>query len=189
MGSERASKSRLSAAAGLVVVGAAFLLAACGGTSGPGVASVGSTTTTSPAVGTANPSPFQGPAKEYGYALTYAECMRTHGVPDFPDPTRSNHGFSFNPDADSKAPSFSSANGTCKHFLPDDGGPPTAAQLAAETTRLLKFARCMRTHGEPNFPDPIISPHMFGFSINGIDLNSSQYKKAQRACSSLSPFG
>lgn len=178
----RASRAGMTAAA-LVAVG--LFAAACGGASGPGVASIGSTTTTSPALGSANPSPFASPTKEYDYALSYAECMRTHGVPNFPDPTQSSRGFSFNPKADSNSPHFSSANNACKRLLPDDGGPPTAAQLAAETAKMLKYSQCMRAHGVPSFPDPIISPHAFGFRLNGVDPNSPLFQAAQKACASI----
>jgi hypothetical protein len=168
-----------------LVVAAGLVVAACGGASGPGVASIGSTTTTSPAVGTANPTAFQSPQKEYAYALSYAECMRTHGVPDFPDPVQSSHSFSFNPKADSNSPRFSSANNACKRLLPNDGGPPTAAQIAAETTKLLKYARCMRTHGVPGFPDPTVKPGLFGFSLRGVEPNSAQFQAAQKACAAI----
>jgi hypothetical protein len=163
----------------------ALLFAACGGASGPGVASIGSTTTTSPALGSANPTPFASPTKEYDYALSYAECMRTHGLPNFPDPTQSNGNFSFNPKADSNSPHFSSANNACKRLLPDNGGPPTAAQLAAETAKLLKYSQCMRTHGEANFPDPTVRPGQFGFRLNGVDPNSPLFQAAQKACASI----
>ncbi|MGB9113118.1 MAG: hypothetical protein WCF24_10380 [Acidimicrobiales bacterium] len=163
----------------------ALLFAACGGSAaGPGVASLGSTTTTTNAAGTANPSPFQGINQEYQYTLSYAECMRTHGMPNFPDPVRSDRGISFNPQADSKSPQFSSANNSCKHLLPDNGGMPTAAQVAAETTKILEWAQCMRTHGLPNFPDPkiISNSHQFGIQLNRVDPNSPQFKTAQKAC-------
>ena len=95
------------------------------------MASLGSTTTTTTALGSANPSPFQGINQEYDYTLSYAECMRTHRVPNFPDPIRTpGGGIHFNPKADSGSLRFTSANSTCKHFLPDNGGMPTAAQVA-----------------------------------------------------------
>jgi hypothetical protein len=173
----------------IALAGVAVPMAACGGASGPGVASLGSTTTTK-AGGTATISPFEGPQKEYEYALSYAQCMQAHGVPNFPDPTKRNNGFSFNPTADSHSAGFSSANNACKHFLPDDGGPPTAAQTAAQTAKLLKYAQCMRAHGVPNFPDPIVSSHAFGFQLgNGVDPNSPQFKAATKSCAPLGPFG
>lgn len=169
------------------------LFAACGGASGPGVASIGSTTTTTIAIGSANPSPFRGLDQEYDYALSYAECMRTHGVPGFPDPVKTSHQMSFNPKADSNSPQFVSANNVCKRLLPDNGGPPTAAQIAAETTRLLKFAQCMRTHGVPNFSDPTISSGDGGFvvrfSAGGIRPSSPQFQAAQKMCQPLSLGG
>jgi hypothetical protein len=177
-------------ATGVVIGGVALFLSACGGASAPGVASIGSTTTTTNASGSSNLSPFQSPQKEYEYVLSYAACMQTHGVPNFPDPTKSSRGISFNPQADSHSAGFSRANDACKHLLPDDGGPPTAAQTAAETAKLLKYAECMRAHGEPNFPDPIVSGTAFGFRlVNGVDPNSPQFKAANKACQSLGPFG
>lgn len=126
------------------------------GRSAIGSASLGSTTTTTttPSLGTASPSPFAGPTQEYSYAVSYAECMRTHGVSNVPNPTKSSHGFSFNPTADSNSPHFSSANKACKHLLPDNGGPPTATQIAAETAKLVKYAKCMRRPRCAEFPRP-----------------------------------
>lgn len=122
--------------------------------------------------------------------LSYAVCMQTHGVPNFPDPTLSSRGFSFNPRADSNSPHFTAANNACKHLLPDDGGPPTAAQTAAETAKLLKYAQCMRAHGVPSFPDPIVNSHEIGFNVSeGVDPNSPQFEAAQKACRLLGPFG
>jgi len=34
----------------------------------------------------------------------------------------------------------------------------TPAQSAAENTKGLEFSQCMRSHGVPNFPDPITGP-------------------------------
>jgi hypothetical protein len=54
--------------------------------------------------------------------------------------------------------------------------------------RALKFAACMRSHGEPNFPAPEFSTSGGGFHVtisgprSGIDLSSPQFKAAQQAC-------
>jgi hypothetical protein len=181
--------ARSFARVGLLVIlaSAGAALAACGSDAAPGVASLGSTTTTAPAAGSAAPQPFAGPQKEYQYLLNYAQCMRSKGVSSFPDPTKSARSISFNPDADSKAPGFASANKSCEHLLPDDGGTPTAAQLATETQKLLQYTDCMRAHGIENFPDPIVNAHQIGFSLQGIDPNSPRFKSAQSACKT--PFG
>lgn len=184
MRSAKKTKLRVTGV-GIALAAVAVLFAACGGTAGPDVASIGSTTTTAPALGTANPSPFASPTKEYDYELSYAECMRTHGLPNFPDPTQSNGNLSFNPKADSNSPHFSSANNSCKRLLPDNGGLPTSAQIAAETAKLLKYSQCMRAHGVPTFPDPTVRPGLFGFRLNGIDPNSPQFQAAQKTCASI----
>jgi hypothetical protein len=48
----------------------------------------------------------------------------------------------------------------------------------------LAFARCMRAHGVPSFPDPGSNGQQTG---NGIDQNSPQVRSAARACQSLLP--
>ncbi len=80
-----AKRTKLRAApVGLALVALAALFAACGGASGPGVASLGSSTTTT----TSPPAGASGGNKEVNYldAVKYAQCMRTHGVPNMPDP-------------------------------------------------------------------------------------------------------
>lgn len=185
---------RGGAVTAIMLVGVAISLSACGGGSASlGVASLGSTTTTAAAAGSATPTPFASPQQEDQYDLSYAQCMRSHGVSGFPDPTLSSNarsfGLSFNSSADSTSPQFASANASCKHLLPDDGGPPTPAQLATETAALLKYSKCMQTHGAPNFPDPTVKHGFFGFSLNGIDTSSPQFQAAQKDCRSLQPGG
>ncbi len=50
----------------------------------------------------------------------------------------------------------------------------------------LAFARCMRAHGVPNFPDPGSNGQLSG---NGIDKHSPQVQSAVGACQSLLPGG
>jgi hypothetical protein len=182
-----ARRHLLTTCATAVAVGTlALLFAACGSSAGPGVASLGSTTTTN-AVGTASPSPFQGMNQEYQYTLSYAECMRTHGVPNFPDPTRNAQSIHFSVYGNSDSPQSSSAHRTCEHLLPDNGGLPTASQAAAETTKLLQWAHCIRSHGVPNFPDPRVTSNsrMFGVSVPPASLqNSPQFRRAEKSCPS-----
>jgi hypothetical protein len=68
------------------VIALSLAMAACGG--GPskaGVASLATTTTVVPttAAGSGGPSPNGASAREL---VEYARCMRSHGVPNFPDP-------------------------------------------------------------------------------------------------------
>ncbi len=67
---------------------------------------------------------------------------------------------------------------------------PGSASGAAQS---IKFASCMRSHGEPNFPDSAVSVNpsggvMFRLSKGrGIDPSSPIFKSAMQACQSLIP--
>jgi hypothetical protein len=90
-------------------------------------------------------------------ALKFAGCMRANGVPNFPDPSAGG-GIQITPGSglNPQSPAFQAAQKVCGKLLPG-GGPgvrrPTKAAFAAG----LAFARCMRTHGLPRFPDPLAS--------------------------------
>ena len=93
-------------------------------------------------------------------ALKYAGCMRAHGLSGFPDPTVGSNGlpgFSINGNANSdlnpQSSQYQTAQKSCKSDLPDLG-PTTPAERAAANAEALKYAECMRSHGEPDFPDP-----------------------------------
>jgi hypothetical protein len=89
--------------------------------------------------------------------VSFAQCVRSHGVPNFPDPT-SPQEFKFYLASSEGSPAFQSAQTACQHALPG-GGPPSQspAQRQAQTVAALAFAHCLRSHGVPNFPDPTSS--------------------------------
>jgi hypothetical protein len=126
-------------------------------------------------------------------ALKFAECVRSHGVPSFPDPsTQGTFNFTGNLN---QTPQFQSATQTCGRLLHVGGSPPSPAQQAKALSSLLKFSTCMRAHGVPTFPDPTTSPGGgVGLSLHatpgsGLDPNSPVFQDAQRACQSLMPGG
>jgi len=129
-------------------------------------------------------------------AYHYAACMRTHGVPNFPDPhvSVSGNGTStqvavmvggagINP----KSPAVRTAGKDCNGILPGPGGQ-SAAQLAAQQhTRevdMLSFAECMRGHGIANFPDPTSQGQLTLEMVtsSGIDLHAPQALKSALGC-------
>jgi hypothetical protein len=185
----RERRTRSCRAAGLAgaVVGIALLCTACGSGPSLGVASLGSTTTTTAAGGSGAPSDLlESPQQAYQQDVSYTECMRSHGLSKFPDPTLNARGETMaSSPYDTNSPQYQSANSACKHLLPNNGGPPTPAEIATATAQLLKYSQCMRAHGEPNFPDPTVSPHFFGFRISAMDASSPQFQAAQKACQSL----
>jgi hypothetical protein len=168
-----------STLAGVAAIG--LLVAACGGGSkGPGVANVGTSTTAAKSA--------SGGSSGKGL-LAFSRCMRSHGVPSFPDPGSSGQisissANGINPDS----PQVKSAQAACQSLLP--GGRPTAAQNAQRTAQALKFSQCMRAHGVPKFPDPStsngrISIGVKGGPLSGLDPSSPQFQAAQKACQSI----
>jgi hypothetical protein len=92
-------------------------------------------------------------------AREYSQCMRNHGIANFPDPTISDGNVSYGGDD----PSIKTAMGghpeaitACKSIqdrISQTGGKnwrPTAADMQ----KLLQFAKCVREHGVPEWPDP-----------------------------------
>ncbi len=141
-----------TAAAIIASAALALLAAACGGGRSP-AGSGGSPTAGGPAN---SPS-----------AVAYSACMRSHGVPNYPDPDSSGQ----LPKGDApqfgvSTPQYQAAQQACRHLLPagrsiqqqehqcmqNSDCPPALVQQMM--TADLKLARCMRSHGVPNFPDP-----------------------------------
>jgi hypothetical protein len=155
---------------------AAALLAGCGG----GTSSHGSSSSAS--------HPAQ--AQTLQAAVNFTDCIRSHGVP-FPDPTTSPRGFksALAPNsALAASPAFQSAYQTCRHLLPNDGAPSrSAAHSQAQIAAFLAFARCIRAHGFPSFPDPTSSGELTHEMIAsaGINLHQPAVRPAGDACVSV----
>jgi hypothetical protein len=110
--------------------------------------------------------------------------MRSHGVPGFPDPT-SNGMFVNNGSFNSDSSQFQAASKTCRHLLPN-GGQLSQSQRQQRTSQLLKYVRCMRSHGLPNLPDPTSSGGL-NLAGTGIKPSDPRLQSAQQACQSLMP--
>jgi hypothetical protein len=120
------------ALAALVVLVAAVLIAGCGGGSSLGVASISGSSRSGSHLSSSRPSGggvrFVGvapsPAQRAGAevaGLLFSRCMRSHGVPDFPDPPAASGGgirFVFGSGGlDPAAPLFRRAQRICFSFL------------------------------------------------------------------------
>jgi hypothetical protein len=130
-------------------------------------------------------STSQGPGAA---AFAFSHCMRTHGVSGFPDPKVSVTPGSTSvimhvTSAVAHSPHLKSAQQTCGHLLP---GPQnrTPAEQHARAQALLAFARCLRSHGIPNFPDPDSQGQLSAQTINaaGVDLHAPGFLTAAKAC-------
>jgi hypothetical protein len=86
--------------------------------------------------------------------------MRSHGVPDYPYPNSSGQLPKITPANEAQLgvsdSRFQAAQTACQALWPYQG--PTAAQQRQELAGALTFARCMRSHGVPNWPDPTTDP-------------------------------
>jgi hypothetical protein len=175
-------------------------LAGCGGSSSsPGVAHVGATSATTNASdgsGGATPAPGEGSPATQQKMVKFAQCMRTHGEPEFPEPTEghltinSQNGHGPNPESSQ----FKAAEKACNKYAPKIVAP-SPAQQAKMQEAALKFSECMRSHGVPGFPDPKFSSSGGGVRVtqkigksSGIDPGSPQFQAAQKACQGDLPF-
>lgn len=168
-----------------------LLAAACGGGSGSGERSGGGSSA---------------PAS----AVAYSACVRAHGVPNFPDPGSGGQV----PKADAQQLGVSSsrlqsAQQACAGLMPIPAGSTDEQQqelLCGTGTcspavvqrwmnGLETLAICLRAHGEPRWPDPIITslrghppvPH-FPYEQGGIDHHSPQVLAKVQACVRLTGF-
>lgn len=163
-----------------LVIGAAMaaaILGGCGSSGDGGVAHVGSPTTSAASASS--------PKKPD--AAAFAQCMRAHGVPQFPDPnSQGKFIFTQGEGVNPSSPAFQTASQACKSLAPQ--GTVSPQQASQSSSRAVKFAQCMRTHGVPTFPDPqSLGGGNFTETLpQGIDPNSPQFQGAIRACRSLS---
>jgi hypothetical protein len=115
-------------------------------------------------------------------AVAFSHCMRSHGVPDFPDPTSRGGVPKVTPQQVGVSNSrFQVARRACAQLL-----QPTQAQAPQIMTGMLKFARCMRSGGVPNWPDP--STDRNGqpvFRIPGINPASPRVSNTAEECTHL----
>ncbi len=121
--------------------------------------------------------------------MNFADCMHSHGVPNFPDPTTSPRGFkSARPSSSGAVTRVPIGATTCRHLLPNDGPPnQSPAHSQAQITALLAFARCIRSHGFPSFPDPNSTGELTHemLATAGIDLRQPAVPQAADACVSV----
>ncbi|MGA2926175.1 MAG: hypothetical protein ABSG43_09300 [Solirubrobacteraceae bacterium] len=159
---------RRSLSCGLTLVSCAVGIAACGGSG-------------------SKPSASSDPQ------LAISECMRAHGVTNFPDPTRGPGGegmsITATPGSDTltvegiafSGPAFEAAEKVCKLFGGGTSPPPiTESQKVAA----FQFAQCIRTHGVPDYPDPEF-PAGGGIErpdVPGLNRQSPALQRAVAAC-------
>ncbi len=150
------------------------------------VAACGSNSHTSTTVSSSGGQPTRAQAQQD--AVAFSDCMRSHGVSNFPDPTGPGFKMALAPSTP-HAPAFQPAYAVCRHLLPNDGVPgQAAAHSPAQIAAFLAFARCIRGHGFPSFPDPTSSGQLTHEMVAnaGINLHQPAVLQAGDACVSVS---
>ena len=70
--------------------------------------------------------------------------------------------------------------------------PAASVHIRGIPSRALAFVKCMRTHGEPNMPNPVLEGHSVHIAIHpgsGVDPGSPQFNAAFKACKHLASPG
>jgi len=104
--------------------------------------------------GCGSSGPRSGTTGGGGPLLQTAQCMRSHGVPNFPDPSPS-HGLVIPSDINTQSPAFVSAQKACANV---GGAGPARTSSESDKLEMLSLARCMRRNGLPSFADPTSTP-------------------------------
>jgi hypothetical protein len=159
-----------------VMAAAALLAAACSG---------------SPSSTGSGGSPTAGGSANSSSAVAYSRCVRSHGVPNFPDPDSNGQipkeavVRALREVSDSRA---KAATNACANLNPAGQGSP--ALTAQEQHDYLRAAACMRSHGITNLPDPTFPGGHVNLPIpSSIDTKSRQFAQAAQTCTKLIPAG
>src|ERR1700688_330527 len=124
--------------------------------------------------------------------LAFAQCMRSNGVPNWPDPTSSgvfDKSKLTSQQLGASSSHVQTAQRACSRLLPNGGSGPSPAHLQQERTQALEFSQCVRAHGVPNFPDPESSGRMRipDPASVGINQGSPKFQAANQACGKYPP--
>ena len=175
------------------VFASAILATGCGSSSPSPIGAAPVNTPSSPSTGGGSGA-GSGSTAPGAYApgpLAFSECMRANGVPNFPD--LGNHGMRIEGSGATisvngvsvNAPAYTAARQKCQRYMPHTSGTPTPAQTAQQHQQGLKFARCMRSHSVPNFPDPKIVSNHGGNQVvylPGVNPYAPAFQTAAKAC-------
>jgi len=123
----------------------------------------------------------------------YAQCVRNHGAPEFPDPVVDDQGRAgFRDDAARTAAQRApeSAMAACASYL--NRLPAAARDDAPSVDQLRHFAQCMRGQGLDDWPDPN-SDGRFPLPASLTQKSGPRWPQVQAAmtgpCRQFNPFG
>jgi len=146
----------------LVALSCALAIAACGSSAKSSSSTAGSS--------------------QHSQGVRYADCMRFHGVPNFPDPSVGG-GFPLRTSGiNQQSPAFLSAQRGCANLQPGGNSQPSPIS-AAQQAGMVANARCIRKHGVPNFPDPTFGPGGEGAGVAYVgNASAPAFQRAVKTC-------
>jgi len=116
----------------------------------------------------------------------YSKCMRDNGMDWFPEVTGTNTNVDIPDDVDRDK--LNTAMEACRKFAPTGAAGPAAVSNADNQAKLLQYAKCMRSNGVPDFPDPKADGTGPGLDkSSGIDITSPTFEAAEKACRNVLP--
>jgi hypothetical protein len=178
-GSPQLRRAALRALALAGVVGLSLLASACGGSSGSAKVAQVDTNKSAKGSGSSSASGSRDPR-------AFSACMRSHGVPTFPDPDSSGR-IQIPSSIDDRLPTVRAAYRACRSLAPSEGSITGQGGDVMRQDQLLAFAKCMRSHRVPAFPDPqVVNGHIrFPPNTHGqVDPSSPIVTAAIAACRS-----
>ena len=126
--------------------------------------------------------------------VAYAQCVRAHGVPNFPDP-----------DSSGQIPKetgqqlgvsdsvLASATQACANLNPANQLLMNPAEERQAMSDGLKISQCLRARGVPKFPDPTLTSDgprwIISLSRDNFDPHSPEFMAKGRACLHELPAG
>ena len=136
--------------------------------------------------GSASAGAGAGAGASLAEAVAYSQCIRSHGVPNFPDPvqTPSGHYGYRTSGIDPSSTAFQRALQACR-ALPSPWNSADQQLSPAQQQAWLNWAQCIRVQGVSDFPDPTFSDSEVHDS--GIQSSSPQLQSAMNACKSQKP--
>jgi hypothetical protein len=128
--------------------------------------------------------------------LAYSSCMRSHGVPNFPDPASSGgipKTAAISAETAVSNSQVRAAQNACQHLITGESlsGQPIQTITVQQQQYYLKAAACMRSHGITNFPEPVFPNGQVELPRlrRLVDVKSLRFTEAFLSCHKLIPSG
>lgn len=130
------------------------------------------------------------PTSPFEKALDYAQCMRSNGVANFPDPQQDSGGVRISPgDVDPNSSDYQKAEEACRDKMPQGQGGGDAGGGTLDSAKVAEWAKCLRENGLTKLPDPEINGSNMTIDPKAAGITPEEFQTAQQACQDKYPGG